>query len=194
MVRVTKYTSKEMRDYFNLTETEICLCVDNKNALHELGYRHLGIREVVKRLCRYVGPFLVLDDNEVLLDRIVSEALNNFEDKYQSMGLDYAYKCFVETVLLWLPEVTQYRVYIDFNNDEAKFWDFFEKDMLSMFIKTQRGTLIVEKMKFETTMPKPYLGMLLAHKVLSRNDLVFINLPSVGFSRVVDFDCHLEGV
>ena len=192
MVEV-RYNYKETKEFRNMRNPLMVLDIDCRVALDSIAQFHPNILPVANRLCSMVGHFIIKENGQPFISDLLREAVDEFENTYDSCGLRIAYYNFFNTVAGELPKLLNYVVEIKASGKPSRFVDFL-KDDIKDCISSKGDILIISYNPITPSLTNHELSLLFMSRVFTRTDLLNIGVPSIGYNSVVNLlNYQVEG-
>ena len=186
MGSMIEFKSSEVKRYKlakNVIET---LDIDCRNAIEVCQSIHPSIVSVASRLYALAGPFLLDECGTSMVARALREACDEFENSYGHHGIRLAYHEFVVSIKNMLPRLLDYTISVHINSSTIRHVDLISEDIFDVLPKTG-CKVTVRHTPIDPRMTEHEMSLIMLHRVFSRDDLITLGIPSMGYQSVVNF-------
>jgi len=184
--RIVEFKSGEVKRYRSAKNIVETLDIDCRNALDMCQSIHPSILPVACRLYSLAGPFLRDDSDFPLVSTMLREACNEFENTYEEHGIRVAYHEFVICIKKMLPRLLDYTITVHINASQLRHVDLISEDLHDVVPKSG-CRVTVRHTPIDPKMTEHEISLILLHRVFSRDDLITLGIPSMGYQSVKNF-------
>lgn len=186
MGEIAKYTSAKTKIFANMKNPLDILDTDCRNAINHISTIHPSVMPVAKKLCSLVSPFVpCIDDEQMLVQKILRQAANDFEDGLTMNDMRLAYFNFFNTIKSSLPQLLNYTIEVKNGHRLNVNIDIMSESVQDALFKKPYAVRIFYD-PITAGITNHELSLILLPRVFNRAQMINIGIPSCGFNYVDD--------